>query len=145
MFNAIRLYNHKSSELNDTIDLYKTYGISFQANQMVQPFISLIKIYKYFELVEEQESIYVSLKDAKFHYLKIPCKLNLEEFDQLINQTKDKGLYHNCDFALAEFHSKEGFDYYIRIFSADCSLSRQNEFRAYILKSIETLTLKQNI
>lgn len=141
-YKAIRLYNHQADELEEIESLYKMYGISFLKKQQVLPFISLIKVHKFFELVEVSENIYQHHHDANFTYLQLPYKLNWDDFEFIVNKAKNENNYSNCDFALAVFYSKEGLNDYIRIYSDYCQLEKQQEFQHFILNSIKTLTLK---
>lgn len=141
-YKAIRLYDHQADELEEIESLYKKYGISFLKKQIVNPFISLIKVHKFFELVEIHPDIFQSKKEPHFTYLKIPHKLSWEDFEQLVAAAKEKGAYKNCDFALAVFYSRDGFDDFIRIFSDSCDSKKQLQFQTYLFESIKTLTLK---
>lgn len=141
-YKAIRLYNHQTEELPEIETLYKMYGINFLKKQEVKPFISLIKVHKYFELVEIKTGIFQTQKDAHFTYVKIPFELKWEDFEQIVSQAKSEGAYKNCDFALAVFYSKDGFDDFIRIFSDQCDPEKQVHFQTYLYESIKTLTLK---
>ena len=108
----------------------------------MNPYISLIKIHKSFELIELDEGIYQSSKDPKFHYIRIPDKLEWGDFDDLIRQAKQNEKFTQCDFAIAVFRSQNGYDDYIRVFSDQCSLENQRAFQNYIHESIKSLTLK---
>jgi hypothetical protein len=141
-YKAIRLFNHKAEELPEIENLYKLYGIDFLKKQEVKPFISLIKVHKYFELIEIKPTIYQSKKDAHFIYIKIPFELEWEDFEQIVSKAKENGTYKNCDFAIAVFYSKDGFDDFIRVFSDQCEPEKQSQFQTYLLESIKTLTLK---
>jgi len=142
LYKAIRIYNHQPSELKEIVELYKTYGLVFQKKQVVNSFISLIKLHKYFELTNISEDIYHSTNNAQFYYFKIATKLTWEEFEHIVTQAKKSGEYENCDFALAVFYSKAGFDDFIRIYTDHCTIEKQKEFQSYLYNSIKTLTLK---
>lgn len=141
-YKAIRLYNHKPEELSEIELLYKMYGINFLKKQQVLPFISLVKVHKYFELDEVAEGIYQNTNDHNFTYLQLPYKLNWEDFEHIVNAAKNENSYKGCDFALAVFYSKEGLNDYIRIYSDYCNLEKQLEFQHFLLNSLKTLTLK---
>jgi hypothetical protein len=141
-YKAIRLYNHTLDEIPEIESYYKLYGISFLKKQIVKPFISLIKLHKYFELIENDKGLYMSRNSPEFYYVQIHDKLEWEEFEELISEIKNKGIYKNCDFSIAVFYSINGFDDLIRIYSDNCSLEKQKEFQTYILDSIKKITLK---
>lgn len=141
-FNAIRLYNHTPEQIEEIEILYKRYGMVFLKKMEVKPFTSLVKVYKLFELNELCTDIYQSRKDPKFSYLKVPFKLSWEDFEWVIQQVKEKGNYTHCDFALAVFHSKDGLEDYIRIYSDPCHLESLKEFQNSLLESIRIHTLK---
>ncbi len=141
-YTAIRLYNHKLSEIPEIENLYRVYGISFLKKQEVKPFFSLIKLHKYFELVEIEKGFYKSKNSEGFYYVQIPVKLEWEDFEHLLAKTKNKENYLNCDFSLAVFYSKGGFIDLIRIYSDECTSPKQKEFQKGILDSIKTITLK---
>ncbi len=142
LYKTIRIYNHQPSELKEIIELYKTYGLVFQKNQVITPFISLIKLHKYFELTNISEGIYYGTNNAQFYYFKILNKLTWAEFELIITQAKKSGEYEHCDFALAVFYSKAGFDDFIRIYTDHCTIEKQQKFQSYLYESIKILTLK---
>ncbi len=141
-YTAIRLYNHELDEIPQIESFYKKYGISFLKKQSVKPFISLIKLHKFFELTETENGLYRSKNSPEYHYVQIPEKLEWEEFENLVSQTKNHEKYVNCDFSMAVFYSKSGFEDLIRIYSDNCSIERQKEFQSFILNSLKTITLK---
>lgn len=142
LYKAIRIYGEDYESIHKLISQFRVYGLKFQKNQDVKPHISQIKVVKFFELEKINEGVFKSLNTPEFKYIKIPRKIEWEDFEYLINKINLEEDYKNCDFALATFHSKGGFDYYLRIFSESCTLDKLAGFRTLVLNILEQLSIK---
>ncbi len=142
LYQAIRIYGEDYESIHKLISQFRIYGVKFQKYQVVKPYISQIKVTKYFELEKINEGIYKSTNTPEFKYIELTKKIGWEEFESLINKINYIEAYKNCDFAIATFHSKEGFDYYLRIFSESCTLDKLSGFRTLVLNILEQLSIK---
>ena len=142
LYRALRIHCHNLDNIHDLITQFKLYGISFQKNQLVKPYISKIKVIKFFELAEVNEGIYKSLSTPEFKYIQISGKIEWEDFEYLVAQANKEEPYSNCDFAMASFYSKSGFDDYIRVFSDNCTLDKLQSFKEFILGTLQQHSIK---
>ncbi len=142
LYRALRIYCHNLDNIHDLINQFKLYGISFQKNQLVKPYISQIKVNKFFELSEVNNGIYKSLSTPEFKYIQISGKVEWEDFEYLVAQAKKIEQYSNCDFAMASFYSKSGFDDYIRVFTDNCTPEKLQTFKEFILDTLQQHSIK---
>ncbi len=135
-YNALRIYNQQLKDIEQLVELYKMYGLSFQKNQVVSPYISQLKVIKFFELTEISDGLYRSISVPNFKYIKVQEKIEWDEFETLVDKANQEEMFSNCDFAIACFHSKDGFDYFIRILSDSCTIDNLKTFREFIFNTI---------
>jgi len=139
---GLRLYNPEERTIPKIVGYYNRYGISFMEKRYVSQFISMIKVHKYFDLEESIPGIFRSITAQGFYYVKIPARLEWEEFNTLMKSARNEAGYSNCDFAMAVFRTNNSIEDYIRIFADDCTVDKQLSFREFILESVKSLTLK---
>jgi len=139
---GLRLYNPAEKTIPDIVGHYRRYGVNFLSAREVKQFTSLIKVHKYFDLEESMEGICKSKTFAGFYYVKMPGKLEWEEFNQLVSAIRNEGAYNTCDFAMAVFRTNNSIEDYIRIFTDNCTEERQLAFREFVIETVKTLTLK---
>ena len=113
------------------------YGLSFLKNQTISPYISQLKVIKFFELTEISSGLYKSTSVPNFKYIKVQEKIEWDEFETLVDLANKEELFSNCDFAIACFHSRDGFDDFIRILSDSCTVDNLLTFRDFIYKTIK--------
>jgi len=139
---GLRIFNPDESLLPMISGYYRRYGVSFLKIKEVQPFVSLIKVHKYFDLEEKTEGICKSRTSPGFYYVKIPAKLEWEEFNRLMTVARNEAGFNGCDFAMAVFRTNNSIEDYVRIFTDDCTVEKQLAFRDFIIESVKSLTLK---
>lgn len=142
LYKALRIYCQNLDKIQGLITQLRKYGVKLKKNQLVKPYISQIKIFKFFELVEISEGVYKSLTHPEFKYILIPGEIDWEDFEFLVAEAQKKEHYTNCDFAMASFYSKSGFDDYIRIFSDNCTTDKLQSFKDFILNTLHKKSLK---
>jgi hypothetical protein len=141
-YQAFRICSGSPKIIDELVSHFMIYGLKFYKHQHIKPFISQIKVYKYFELEEIGTKVFKSINAPEFKYIQISDKLEWEEFELLVSSANQNDLFPGCDFALASLYSKEGIDDYIRVFSDKCTSEKVELFREFIYEILQKQLIK---
>jgi hypothetical protein len=141
-YQSFRICSDNLELIHDIVSHFMIYGLRFLKNQLVKPFISQIKVFKYFELEEINAQVYRNRKSPEFKYFQFNNRIEWEEFEHLITKAGRNDLFNGCDFALASLYSKKGIDDYIRVFSDKCTPEKITLFKGFIETTLQKHIIK---
>ncbi|HUX55080.1 MAG TPA: hypothetical protein VMV56_11745 [Williamwhitmania sp.] len=134
---AIRVMLSEESSVADIIALFKLHGITFSKNQPIAPYISMVNVYKFFELTNIAEGLWTSNKNPNCKYFQISSFLSWSDFEKVVMEVKKAPEFGNFDFAQAAMHSRYGLDDFIRVYSKDATVEHLQALRAHVQKTID--------
>jgi hypothetical protein len=131
---TIRIMLSEESLIADIISLFKLHGITFSKNQPIAPYISMVNVYKFFELKNIAEGLWTSNKNPDCKYFNISRFLGWSDFERVVMEVKKAPEFSNFDFAQAAMYSQYGLDDFIRVYAKDATVERLQQLRAHIQK-----------
>ena len=97
---CVRIETENYSIIPDIIKKYQQSGLVFINKTItVNTFLSMLKIYKFFDLKNIAEGIYIHREKEKIKYVEIKNDLEWSKFEKIIMMMKKNTEYKNVDFA----------------------------------------------
>ncbi len=121
---AIRINMDDINQLHELVDYFKRVGIKFQTPKQVKPYLSLIKIRRFFDLQEISDGIYKDLDTQDAYYLRMPVFMNWNEFEGAAISIRNNCDYKTYDAAQAAIYNKQGIIELVRIYDRKANLSK---------------------
>ncbi|HUW06061.1 MAG TPA: hypothetical protein VMW01_07355 [Williamwhitmania sp.] len=138
---AIRVMLSEESSVADIISLFNLYGVTFSKNQPIAPYISMVNVYKFFELKNIADGLWTSNKNLDCKYFHISKFLKWPDFEKIVMEVKQTPGFSNFDFAQAAMHSRYGLDDFIRVYSKETTIEHLQELRALVQRTIDKYTI----
>ena len=132
---TIRVHMDDYGQLPDLINYYSQVGIKYQPGKNVNPFQSLIKIRRFFDLEVISDGIYKDLDKADTYYLKVPLYMTWDEFENVTIAIRNNSDHKTYDAAQAAIYNKHGIVELVRIYDRKADLSKlQSLQNKYIIE-----------
>ncbi len=130
-FSGIRVKDiEKYSDIEDVQRLYKAHGFNFaRAERISEKTDALIRINKFFELIDIGDGIYQSPHNENRYYIVINKYLTWEEFRDMTFDIKNNVSVTNYDIAKGIFYENEGITDMLRVMKQKMSLDMVKEIQ----------------
>lgn len=147
-FPVIRIKNFEGKNIiKELQEHYLNEGFHFSKDKRSIATKGMIKVKKHFSLVEVKEGIYFDRTVEELGYIKIPCKLDWDRFEEMTRRINVNVALGNFDAAIGIFYHGKDAKNIIRIFNPIRSLENLLLIRKHYLKEIgnpEILNVKVN-
>lgn len=121
---CIRVYMDDYSQIPELLAYYRDEGFHFQPHTRVAPYLSLIKLRKFFVLKPLAEGIYKSTDADDVYYFSIPGFLEWDEFERITIQIRNNWTNKIYDAAQVSLYDKSGMIEMVRIFDLKADLDK---------------------
>lgn len=121
------------------IGAYRKAGVEFMKDKVIEPFEGLIRIRKYFSLMEVDKGLYRDNEIPSMAYFEIPGLTSWEMFEDITLRLKPNVEYNNFDAALGVFFYPKGVIDAIRIYHDSIDLNDVIYLRGKYLEEIQRL------
>ncbi|MBN1339389.1 MAG: hypothetical protein JXA03_08700, partial [Bacteroidales bacterium] len=130
-------YMEDYNDLPELTEHFKSIGIQFQKYRKTEPFESIIKVRKYFELKTLSQGTYLDLKDPRIYYFVIPAELPWEQFETMVVNIKRNTEENKFDAALGTLYMRDCLVDLVRIFDEEISLSKAGRLKEKFIQEIQ--------
>ena len=121
---CIRVYMDDYHQIGDLLNYYRQGGLQFQPHVKVAPFVSLIKLKKFFLMKPLAEGIYKSIDQDDIYYFDISRYLKWDDFERITIQIRNNWTHKIYDAAQVSLYDKNGMIEMVRIFDLKCDLDK---------------------
>lgn len=113
---CVRIFIDDYARLPGLITLLKAANVHFVKRKKVKPYMSRIKVRKFFDMVEVIPDVYKDQDQVNTYYLSIPRALKWDEFEDLTISLKHSTQKYHFDAALVSIFQKDGMHEFVRIY-----------------------------
>jgi hypothetical protein len=118
---AIRVIMDDYGKLPSLISEYQKVGIEFHSRRQVNPYVSLIKIHRFFELEEIEDGIYCDTDREHTYLIRIPAFLNWDKLVEASEFIRNNWIYKSFDTAQAAIYLKSGIMELVRVYDKNAT------------------------
>jgi len=134
---SIRIHMDDYSQLPLLVSHYKIVGIKFQSARQVKPYLSLIKIRRFFDLEVMADGVLKDKDKPDTYYLKVPFFMTWDEFEKATIAIRNNFDYKTYDAAQAAIYNKPGIVELLRIYDRMADLEKLQSLRQKYLIEVE--------
>jgi hypothetical protein len=119
---CIRIKNLESyQDINLLVEAFKKKGFEFQKYTKINDYNSVIKIQKFFEIIEIERGIYQDATQSSSYYFEIPELLTWKDFAKITMNIKHNIDHSRYDAALGTIYRGHQIVDMVRIFDSNCN------------------------
>lgn len=126
---CIRVFMDDYSQIGELLEYYKSMGLHFQPHTRVAPYLSLIKLKKFFLMEPIAEGIYKSIDQEDIYYFTVPAFLEWDDFEKITVQIRNNWTNKIYDAAQVSLYDKSGMIEMVRIFDLKADLEKLTYLR----------------
>ncbi|MCF6171048.1 MAG: hypothetical protein L3J66_08750 [Bacteroidales bacterium] len=127
------------AKVGEVINKFTAKGLAFKKGRKIQPYASIIKIRKFFQVENIAPRLYRDIVDEKTFYLQIPLLLDWDEFERMTLDIKYNIDNPNFDAALTSVYYEKGIMDLVRIYDAETNQEKLNFILEKYLEAIRRL------
>jgi len=117
--NLIRFKYINYGKIGEILMLFTEEGIGFKRRKKLAHFEALLKVRKFFHLVEKSEGIFQDQQVKFMSYIQMPLLLTWKTFEKITTNIKYNMKDKNFDAALTSIYTSEGMSDFVRIYTKE--------------------------
>jgi hypothetical protein len=126
---CIRVFMDDYAQIPELLEHYRHMGLHFQPHTKVAPYLSLIKLKKFFLMEPMAEGIYKSIDQDDIYYFVVPAYLDWNDFEKITVQIRNNWSNKIYDAAQVSLYDKSGMIEMVRIFDLKADLEKLTYLR----------------
>ena len=136
---VIRFKGLSYNKVGEVISIFIAAGIGFKKHRAISPYLSIIKVRKFFKVEKISSRIFHDLFEDETYYLQIPVPLDWDVFEKMTNDIKYNLKNNNFDAALTSVYYEKGIMDLVRIYDAEADQEKLNFILDKYMEAINRL------